>query len=227
MLTVRMETSSVATTAKVDAALRQVMASGTKLGVSVSSEYRSLVENSTFSVAAIGGDPRLAAEFVQFRGDEAGLAGLSEYIRRGAVYSKGNPGGPISYTVAFLKDNAIAKMGFSTEYVQTETTVLEDYAVKVWNDGAFAGRFFVNWDEPDDTPGTWIPKEWKSGTLLNPAKKWSPSIAGDARNVRVRGQRDVFLGTWRDIRTMQGNPGKCYRLGGTTTAPSMSERESC
>ena len=42
-----------------------------------------------------------------------------------AVYSRGNPGVPISYAVKYLKDDQVAKLGYTTEYTATECSAIK------------------------------------------------------------------------------------------------------
>jgi len=42
-----------------------------------------------------------------------------------AVYTRDNPGLPIAYTIQYLKDNKLAKMGFTTDYSVSECSTGE------------------------------------------------------------------------------------------------------
>jgi thiol-activated cytolysin len=44
-----------------------------------------------------------------------------------AVYSRNNPGVPISYTIRYLKDNSLAKLGYFTEYTATECSAVKTH----------------------------------------------------------------------------------------------------
>ncbi|GAA4898288.1 cholesterol-dependent cytolysin suilysin [Flaviramulus aquimarinus] len=72
-----------------------------------------ILKNSSIKTFAIGGNAAVAAELVS-----AENFGDLEPIIKGenALYSRQNPGVPISYTVRYLKDNTLAKMGFTTKY---------------------------------------------------------------------------------------------------------------
>ena len=79
----------------------------------VETKYKEILENSNITTVVIGGNAEVGASAVSARefGD------LEEIIKgENAVYSRNNPGVPISYTVRYLKDNTLAKLGESTDY---------------------------------------------------------------------------------------------------------------
>ncbi|MFV9550912.1 thiol-activated cytolysin family protein [Algibacter sp. PT7-4] len=78
-----------------------------------------ILKNSSIKTFAIGGNAAVAAELVS-----AQNFGDLEPIIKGenALYSRDNPGVPISYTVRYLKDNTLAKMGFTTKYTAVTCT---------------------------------------------------------------------------------------------------------
>lgn len=84
-------------------------------------KYQNILENSNITTVVIGGNAEVGASSVSAKN-----FGDLETIIKGenAVYSRNNPGVPISYTVRYLKDNTLAKMGESTDYkvINCETT---------------------------------------------------------------------------------------------------------
>lgn len=111
----RMETSSSYTSADVEAAFRY--AAGSQVDGDMEARYEEILERSTVEVITLGGGAEAASEAVAARS-----AGDLEPIITGenAVYSRGNPGVPISYAVKYLKDDQLAKLGYTTEYTATE-----------------------------------------------------------------------------------------------------------
>src|SRR6056297_2249341 len=111
----RMETSSSYTSAEVEAAFRY--AAGAQVDGDLEARYEEILERSTVEVITLGGNAAVASEAVTARS-----AGDLEPIITGenAVYSRGNPGVPISYAVKYLKDDRLAKLGYTTEYTATE-----------------------------------------------------------------------------------------------------------
>ena len=111
----RMETESSYTSAEVEAAFKY--AAGTQVDGDLEARYREILSRSTVEVITLGGNAAVASEAVTARS-----AGDLEPIITGenAVYSRGNPGVPISYAVKYLRDDQLAKLGYTTEYTATE-----------------------------------------------------------------------------------------------------------
>ena len=149
----RMETESSYTSAEVEAAFKY--AAGTQVDGDLEARYREILSRSTVEVITLGGNAAVASEAVTARS-----AGDLEPIITGenAVYSRGNPGVPISYAVKYLKDDQLAKLGYTTEYTATEcsstqtvntvTMTLDRFFVRkdcdgVEGDGEFSFRAIV------------------------------------------------------------------------------------
>ena len=111
----RMETSASYTSAEVETAFRY--ATGSSVDGTLEGLYEEILLNSTVEVITLGGDAAVASNAVTARS-----AGDLEPIITGenAVYSRNNPGVPISYTVKYLKDDQLAKLGYTTQYKATE-----------------------------------------------------------------------------------------------------------
>jgi len=150
----RMETSSSYTSAEVEAAFRY--AAGSQVDGDMETRYEEILERSTVEVITLGGNAAVASEAVTARS-----AGDLEPIITGenAVYSRSNPGVPISYAVKYLKDDRLAKLGYTTEYTATECTSeqtantvtinLKEFYVRadcdgIEGDGDFEFRAIVN-----------------------------------------------------------------------------------
>jgi thiol-activated cytolysin len=112
ILVFRMENTNSVTTTDLEAAFNygvgRLAASG-----SLASTYQNILSTSKIEAISIGGNAAVATQLVT--GDL-----LSVIQGPNAVYSRDNPGVPIAYTVKYLKDNRIAKLGYSTEYTTTE-----------------------------------------------------------------------------------------------------------
>ncbi len=111
----RMETTLSVSSAELESAFRY--AAGYSVDLTLESKYKSILQHSTIDVVTLGGNAAVASEAVSARN-----AGDLEAIIKGenAVYSRSNPGVPISYTVRYLKDHTLAKLGYTTEYTATE-----------------------------------------------------------------------------------------------------------
>jgi len=112
----RMETTDAVSSADMKASL-QYSAGVVPVEASLDAKYKRILAKSTVTAVTIGGNAAVAAQVVTARnaGDLVPII-----TGRNAVYSKDNPGVPIAYTVRFLKDNAIAKMGYTTDYTANE-----------------------------------------------------------------------------------------------------------
>lgn len=100
---------------------------GNKIRIRASGDYEAVLRNSTFSAVVLGGSAKGAAEF------NGNLEGLQRFIEAGAVFDERNPGAPIAYTVRFLKDNKIASVNLTTDYIQSETNYVEDGYIDIYN----------------------------------------------------------------------------------------------
>jgi thiol-activated cytolysin len=164
----RLETSYEATGIELEAALDY--AAGKSNSISVESELtsREILASSNITTIVIGGNAEVAAEAVTARN----FGDLSPIIKgENAVYSRDNPGAPISYTVRFLKDNTIAKMGYTEDY-QAETCTSEGQVhrtVDFINDTGRTFKFAISYknqlqgsggsvtkSDLDNNPGLWI-----------------------------------------------------------------------
>lgn len=211
---VKMETASSETKAALESALNYATSGGMKVGATVDARYHQIIQNSTFTVVALGGNPNAAATITQPKD----LENLGKLIQTGATYSRNNPGAPISYTVAFLKDNQIATLGLTTNYTEKECIRYENGFVKVKHKGAYVAKFLVSWEE-QDAKGNYTQKSWESG---NQTAGYTQQIdlPGDARNVKIQGWAKTGLvwNPWGEaINTTENGPTReCYTIFGTT-----------
>jgi thiol-activated cytolysin len=136
----RMETSDVEKSVDMQATLKY--AAGASFDASLESHYKSILQKSSITVVTLGGNAEVASYAVtaQNAGDLAPiLTGAN------AVYSKSNPGVAIAYTVRFLKDNALAKMGYTTSYTATECTRWHQSQLSVYNGGGYVARAYARY----------------------------------------------------------------------------------
>lgn len=217
ILMIKMETTSRETKVDLQGAMKQVTSGGTELEGSLKAKYAEIVKNASFTVVAIGGGAQTAASFT---GTEEDLKLLKEYIRKDATFRRDNPGAPVSYAVAFLKDNQLATMGFTTDYTETESVEHANGFVKVRHSGAYVARFTVSWEEPDSA-GNFHPKPaWTSGNQTVGYVHQVDNIPGDARNLKILAEVKTGLiwNPWAQAlsTTLAGPSNLCYRIKGTT-----------
>ena len=218
ILMVRMETTAVDTSVNLKGAFEQATSGGVTAGGNLKAKYQDIINNSTFTVVAIGGGAESALEV--FGGASDGqLKGLNDYIKRDSTYRRDNPGLPIAYQVAFLKDNSFALMGFPTEYTETQCVKYPNGFVKFKHSGWYVAKVQVTWLEPDHFGNYIIKKQWDSGKKT---AGWTETvdIPGDAHGLRLKAWADTGLAwdPWGEILNiaLEGPDNKCYRLTGQT-----------
>jgi len=114
IIMVRMETTSTETSVELEAAL-EYASLGKDVEADIEAKYKSILEESTINVVTIGGNAEVASQVIT-GSTVASSGGLNYVITEGSLYSRDNPGAPIAYTVKYLKDNQVAKMGYNTDY---------------------------------------------------------------------------------------------------------------
>jgi len=188
------------------------------IGGNVEASYKEIIQNSTFTVLAIGGGAETPIKM--FSGSsEASLKELQDYIAADAVYRRDNPGLPIAYTVAFLKDNAFARMGNSADYTETVCVRYNNAFVKFEHAGAYVAKFEIDWVEPDANGDYTINRQWESGEKTSGYSE-SIELPGDAKNVHLKAWAETGLvwDPWGEILNIviDGPDNKTYRVTGTT-----------
>ncbi|MBG48332.1 MAG: hypothetical protein CML05_08605 [Pseudozobellia sp.] len=142
IIMIRMETTDTTTGVNLEAVLDYATKAKTING-EVNANYEKVIRESTFNVVAIGGNAKVATKVITGNNLEEGEGGLYYVIEEGAEYNRENPGAPIGYTVKYLKDNTIAKMGYQTDYnIETCGTFEYDHEnIVVVNDSNYDTRF--------------------------------------------------------------------------------------
>lgn len=220
---VRMETSTKNTSVKLEAALDYAVNPKTSIGGKLDSKYESILNDSSFKVYAIGGRSDNAAKLVA--GND--LSGLRELIETDAVYSRSNPGVPIAYTVAWLKDNDNAGIKVSSDYVETECTEYYNAEIKLEHAGAYVARVTVQWSEPDAN-GILQPQKEEFGEQTT---GWTKTInlPGDAENININAEAATGLvwAPWGEImnKTLPGPSNCTYKMYGTTLDRRFEEKD--
>lgn len=212
---VKFETTS--TSNKVKTAF-QALVKG--LDANTSPEFEDIYNNSTFTAVVFGGDAQahnklISTDYKQIR----------EVLINNSEFSLKNPGYPISFTTAFLKDNALAAIYNTTDYIETKTTEYPHGRLTLATHGAYVARFNVSWDELSfDEDGNEIltHREWE-GNDKNRTASYSVvlPLSGNIRNLHVVARECTGL-AWEWWRTLvdeenillSGNT--VVSIGGTT-----------
>ena len=213
-----METSAVDTSVNLKGAFEQATSGGITAGGSLDAKYKEIIRNSTFTVVAIGGGAESAVE-IFIGASEGDLKGLAEYIRKDSKYRRDNPGLPVAFQVAFLKDNSFAMMGFSTDYTETQCIRYPNGFVKFRHSGGYLAKAEVSWMEADRNGNYTVPQVWESGETT---AGWTRTVdvPGDAHGLRLKAWAATGLAwdPWGEILNvaLEGPDNKCYRFTGTT-----------
>lgn len=115
---VRMETSTNESAETIEGAFNYSAGLQQASGA-IAANYKQILKNSTFTVITLGGNASVATEVLTDPIDS--YQGMLSVIQgENALYSRSNPGVPISYAVRYLADNSLARLGATTEYTTTE-----------------------------------------------------------------------------------------------------------
>ncbi len=124
----RMESTSSYESIDVEGAFRY--AAGYSVDGNLESTYEKILRESSIDLVTIGGNAAVATEPISSASTNSAST-ILEKIRgvisgENAVYSKNNPGVPIAYSVFYLKDNSLAKLGYTTEYTSNECVTTQN-----------------------------------------------------------------------------------------------------
>jgi thiol-activated cytolysin len=220
IIMVRMDTSSAETKGDLEGTLKYLTTGGQQIDANTASKFSSIANNSTFAVTVIGGSATTAGKSMELSDFQKTFG---EVIKNDATFRRDNPGVPISYVVAFMKDNQVAQFGFTTNYNQSECKEFNNGYVVVQNSGAYVAKFKVTWDKTDETGKGLVPGIWESGNTTSSYRK-TVELPGDAKDVRITAEEYTGL-IWEPTREAMnvaesGPTNKCYRIKGTTLNPS-------
>lgn len=229
IIMVRMETTNMDTSISLDAVLEYSSGQNNGTGT-VNATYDSVLQSSSVNIITIGGNAEVATSAVDAANIDDGPGGLN-YIITGdnAVYSRNNPGVPIAYSIRYLKDNSLAKMGYTTDY-RVEECGSYPFAhdeVTVENDSFHDTRFRFQWRAQDSNiqyNGNYI--ELNQGDVI------SRTPQTGAHDVEIRFEYQYGSGGWNFIDEVNPNyiySERCYRFTGGDIfgAPSQVSQITC
>lgn len=228
IIMVRMETTNFDYSVDLSAVLNY--ASGVNSGTgTVNSIYDNVLQNSTLNVVTIGGNAEVAVSAIDAASIEEGPGSLSAILSgENAIYSRDNPGVPIAYTVRYLKDNSLAKMGYTTEYRVEECGnnpfVHED--ITVTNDSFHDTRFRFEYKGQDSST-----QYFGAYVHLNQDDVVSRRPPNGAHDVTIRFESQIGAGDYDFIDDDDFNyvySEACYEFYGGSPVSQASVREiSC
>lgn len=95
---------------EMSAALDFAYSGGSDVKGDVSVTYKDILSQSKITAFILGGDAGTAAQTID------SYEALNSFLKTGGNYSRQSPGAPIAYKLSYLKDNAPARMSFTTDY---------------------------------------------------------------------------------------------------------------
>lgn len=215
----RMDTAGSESETDLEGTLKFVSGSGAEVDSDTKNKFTRIANNSKFTVMVLGGNAEAATK-VMGPGD---LSELLPLIRENGAYKRSNPGYPIAYTVSFLKDNRIATMAFSTDYIDSDCKEYPNGFVKMSHSGAYVAKWQVNWQQKSPDGSRDVPMSWESGEKT---AGWQQTLGlpGDAHSVRIQAWAATGLvwDPWGEAihKVINGPDNKCYRITGTTLGRS-------
>ncbi len=193
IIMVRLETTNMDSSINLDAVLEY--SSGLNSGTGdINATYDEVLQTSSINIVTIGGNGEVATSAVDAANIDDGPGGLN-YIITGenALYSRENPGVPIAYTIRYLKDNSLAKMGYTTDY-RVEQCGSFPYAhesAKVFNDSFHDIRYRFNYKGQDSNfnySGPWY--------TVNQDEQITRTPPSGAHDVEIETQWQCGAGSW-------------------------------
>ena len=172
----RMETTAKATDAEVIASLKYA-AGDNGLDADLYSRYQEVLAKSSITTLVIGGNAEVASEIVSAQN----FADLNPIIQgENAIYSRSNPGVPISYTIRYLKDDSLAKLGYTTDYsiVNCNSEGVQHKTVDFINDSNRKFRVGLTYDSklPDTPSVSYNEIAWKFSQTSGSIKYLQPPV---------------------------------------------------
>ncbi|WDV45463.1 thiol-activated cytolysin family protein [Clostridiaceae bacterium M8S5] len=182
---------------KVKAAFKALI-KGQKIGANT--EFENIIKNSSFTAVVIGGDSQQHNKIITTDFEE-----IRKVIKDNATFSLTNPGYPIAYTSTFVKDNSLAAVHNSTDYVETTATEYSSGRLILDHSGAYIAQFHVEWDEVSyDDKGNEVltHKTWnRNDRDLTAHFATTIYLPPNTRNLRVLAREctGLFWEWWRTV----------------------------
>jgi hypothetical protein len=213
IIMIKIENESSAFSSELEAVLDYASSEG-----DVDLKYDEILRSSVVTVVTLGGNAEATSELNNITSGENGNGYLRDIITgKNAVYGRDNPGVPISYTIRYLKDNKLAKLGYTTDYTYTDCSSqdFEHASIKVTNDlrtyNAYAKISYSYLDEAGKVKAyessSWVKiKDESSKTFSFPKGSW---------NVEIEIERSEGIGGRKNMQTkFFGHVKKrhCFRL---------------
>ncbi|WP_439152402.1 thiol-activated cytolysin family protein [Winogradskyella sp.] len=209
MIMLRMETTNMNTDINLESVLQYT--TGVNEGeLTINSNFEEVLEESSINIITIGGNAEVSSSAVDAANMSEGPGALNYIITGGnAVYSANNPGVPIAYTIRYLDDNSIAKMGYTTDYTVEEcgSNPYQHDKIKVYNDFEVRNmrfRYYYDYTEADEE--LYFDSGW---TTVTDESQQFFSIPDGAWNVEYELEYfgTIGIGGWEPFTSGSGAPG--------------------
>ncbi len=175
--------------------------SNTKISSNQSAEMQQMNKNINCTIITLGGKPVVVNGNLQH---DHIIEKVNELIQENVVLSADNPAFPLSYTVAFLKDNKIASIQGKSEYITSEATIFKSGKLNLYHGGAYVARFYITWEEIEyDDLGNIVvtKKQWdRNGHQVTAGFSTMINFKANVRNIHVVAQGATGL-VWEPWRT--------------------------
>jgi thiol-activated cytolysin len=202
ILMLRIETSARTDRRELEAAMEALRSFRVKAGGS----YERALKESRMTLITIGGNAEVNTRAV----DAGRIEDLNDIIQgKNALYSRKNPGQPIAYTIRFLKDGRLARIGYSTDYTEVSCERHPHGWIRVLNNGHVRAKVMMRWKEGGEE------QYWSSGELAY-RKSAERRMKGNSSDVVITGQYLSGL-RWREIFSQSRNapPNRTYVVNGS------------
>ncbi|WP_341827527.1 cholesterol-dependent cytolysin pyolysin [Trueperella pyogenes] len=197
------------------------------LSTEFKTKYADILNKTRATVYVVGGSARGGVEVAT-----GNIDALKKIIKEESTFSTKVPAVPVSYAVNFLKDNQLAAVRSSGDYIETTATTYKSGEITFRHGGGYVAKFRLKWDEISyDPQGKEIrtPKTW-SGNWVGRTAGFRETIQlpANARNIHVEAGEATGLAwdPWWTVINKKNLPLVPHReivLKGTTLNPWVEE----
>lgn len=232
MFFVKIESSSADSHHTIKEVLK-VTLDGKSIDQNLTEEEKEVLKNSTISVISLGGNASEAAKVLIC----SNLDELKKAISDNAELTKSNLGIPISYSASFAKDNTVAIITSTANYVEKKYEIFNNTTIELEHSGAYIAEVMIDCKKRTiDANGKLVlePIKRTTGKITSP-KKYHYDFPGCFTDIIVNAGENSALvwdhwegrKSWRGIfkSNLKQSPVKKIKIYGTTLSPKFSIEE--
>lgn len=212
--------------AMLDAAVSK---SGVTITPEISAKFGNVMKNTNVSIVALGGTPVDIKNATLSQDTTA----INAAIMNNVELSEANPAFPLTYKVVFLKDNSVATIGGSSEYVEETYEEFATGEIHLKHGGAYVAKFHVSWDEITGYDGNGKEQTARRNWDQNDKNKTAGfktviTLGGNCRNINIKaqGKTGLIWDPWHtplDKKGLALVPSRIVEIGGTT----LNQKAKC